>query len=175
VHGTLLRGSWLCAACARPITAGQAIKVTITPGGGRNRVAHDPSCSPRPRPRRAQVRGGPGETRRQKSEVIPQSQTRGCSSSKTQRASLRYGGRPGTPPFGGVLRECRASPGQPARCGQQVPRGRGSAAGRCSRLIMAAFSCRSAIPDSGQPASVKTAATNLPGTSLLTEHRALPR
>jgi hypothetical protein len=43
-HGTLLRGTWTCAACGRSIAAGQAIKVTITPSVARNRVEHDPSC-----------------------------------------------------------------------------------------------------------------------------------
>src|SRR5207253_2245965 len=43
-HSTLPRGTWTCAACGRSIRAGETIKISITPGAGRNRVEHDPTC-----------------------------------------------------------------------------------------------------------------------------------
>lgn len=43
-RGTLLRGTWPCATCGDTLRRGDAIRVTITPGGGPNRVQHEADC-----------------------------------------------------------------------------------------------------------------------------------
>lgn len=45
IERTLLTARhWKCDACAGQLVRGDAIRVIITPGGGRNVVEHDPSC-----------------------------------------------------------------------------------------------------------------------------------
>ena len=46
---TLARAEWPCVSCGRMLKRGDRIRVTITPGGGRNRVEHDPVCLTKPR------------------------------------------------------------------------------------------------------------------------------
>lgn len=48
-RGNLTRAEWPCVECGGLLRRGDPIRVTITPGGGPNRVAHDPVCPTKPK------------------------------------------------------------------------------------------------------------------------------
>src|SRR5438876_746239 len=58
IHRASLNRSWVCDACGKPIPRGATVMVTITPGGGTNRVEHDPTCA------------GPSRSHKQRDEFI---------------------------------------------------------------------------------------------------------